>query len=51
MFSGMVAASFLVPLFVPVFYTVVQRIREKVKGISFDRTGPDDDAQAEAQRS
>jgi len=28
----MVAASILVPLFVPVFYAVVQRIREKVKG-------------------
>jgi len=31
-FSGMVAASILVPLFVPMFYAVVQRIREKVKG-------------------
>lgn len=31
-FSGMVAASVLVPLFVPMFYAVVQRIREKVKG-------------------
>ena len=31
-FGGMVAASILVPLFVPVFYSVVQRIREKVKG-------------------
>ena len=31
-FSGMVAASILVPLFVPLFYAVVQRIREKVKG-------------------
>jgi hypothetical protein len=28
----MVAASILVPLFVPMFYAVVQRIREKVKG-------------------
>jgi hypothetical protein len=28
----MVAASVLVPLFVPMFYAVVQRIREKVKG-------------------
>ncbi len=33
-FSGMVAASILVPLFVPMFYAVVQRIREKVKGIA-----------------
>ena len=32
-FSGMVAASILVPLFVPMFYAVVQRIREKVKGV------------------
>ncbi len=32
-FSGMVAASILVPLFVPMFYAVVQRIREKVKGM------------------
>jgi len=32
-FAGMVAASILVPLFVPMFYAVVQRIREKVKGI------------------
>ncbi|RLA36690.1 MAG: hypothetical protein DRR03_03570 [Gammaproteobacteria bacterium] len=31
-FGGMVAASILVPLFVPVFYSVVQRIREKVPG-------------------
>ncbi len=31
-FSGMVAASILVPLFVPMFYAVVQRLREKVKG-------------------
>jgi HAE1 family hydrophobic/amphiphilic exporter-1 len=31
-FGGMVAASVLVPLFVPMFYAVVQRIREKVKG-------------------
>jgi HAE1 family hydrophobic/amphiphilic exporter-1 len=36
-FSGMVAASILVPLMVPLFYTVVQRIREKVKGVSFDK--------------
>jgi HAE1 family hydrophobic/amphiphilic exporter-1 len=32
-FGGMVAASILVPLFVPMFYAVVQRIREKVKGM------------------
>ncbi|MGB5453673.1 MAG: multidrug efflux RND transporter permease subunit [Sedimenticolaceae bacterium] len=32
-FGGMVAASILVPLFVPMFYAVVQRIREKVKGV------------------
>jgi HAE1 family hydrophobic/amphiphilic exporter-1 len=32
-FAGMVAASILVPLFVPMFYAVVQRIREKVKGV------------------
>jgi HAE1 family hydrophobic/amphiphilic exporter-1 len=31
-FSGMLAASVLVPLFVPMFFAVVQRIREKVKG-------------------
>ena len=36
-FSGMVVASILVPLFVPVFYTVIQRIREKVKGVNFDK--------------
>ncbi len=30
-FSGMVAASILVPLFVPMFYAVVQRIRERLK--------------------
>jgi hypothetical protein len=27
----MVAASILVPLFVPMFYAVVQRIRERLK--------------------
>jgi hypothetical protein len=32
-FAGMVAASILVPLFVPMFYSVVQRIREKLKGV------------------
>jgi HAE1 family hydrophobic/amphiphilic exporter-1 len=32
-FAGMVAASVLVPLFVPMFYAVVQRIREKIKGV------------------
>ncbi|VAX09012.1 RND efflux system, inner membrane transporter [hydrothermal vent metagenome] len=31
-FSGMVAAAILVPLLVPVFYSVIQTIREKVKG-------------------
>jgi hypothetical protein len=29
----MVAASVLVALFVPMFYAIVQRIREKVKGM------------------
>jgi len=36
-FSGMLAASILVPLMVPLFYSVVQRTREKVKGINFDK--------------
>jgi HAE1 family hydrophobic/amphiphilic exporter-1 len=45
-FSGMVAASILVPLFVPVFYTVVQRIREKVKGVTFDKPEAASDAEA-----
>jgi HAE1 family hydrophobic/amphiphilic exporter-1 len=31
-FAGMVAASVLVPLFVPMFYAAVQRIRERLKG-------------------
>jgi HAE1 family hydrophobic/amphiphilic exporter-1 len=31
-FSGMVAASILVPLFVPMFFAVVQGIRERLKG-------------------
>lgn len=31
-FGGMVAAAVLVPLFVPVFYRVIQTLREKVKG-------------------
>ncbi len=31
-FQIIVAASILVPLFVPMFYAVVQRIREKIKG-------------------
>jgi HAE1 family hydrophobic/amphiphilic exporter-1 len=46
-FSGMVAASILVPLFVPMFYAVVQRIREKVKGMPptvATRTQPGTDA-------
>ena len=38
-FSGMVAASILVPLFVPMFYAVVQGIREKVKGAPPIATG------------
>ena len=32
-FAGMVAASILVPLLVPMFYAVVQRVREKIKGV------------------
>ncbi len=31
-FGGMVAATVMVPLFVPVFYAVVQVVREKIKG-------------------
>ena len=37
-FSGMLAASILVPLMVPLFFFVVQSIREKVKGVSFDKS-------------
>ena len=43
-FSGMVAASILVPLFVPMFYAVVQGIRERVKGIDKDKAVPEVDA-------
>lgn len=31
-FSGMVAAAIFVPLLVPVFYSVIQSLREKIKG-------------------
>jgi len=31
-FSGMLAAAVLVPLLVPVFYSVIQNLRERVKG-------------------
>jgi len=31
-FGGMVAATVMVPLFVPLFYAVVQAVREKIKG-------------------
>jgi len=31
-FGGMVAAAIFVPIFVPMFFSVIQGIREKVKG-------------------
>jgi len=43
-FSGMVAASILVPLFVPMFYAVVQGIRERVKGVGKGRVVSESDA-------
>jgi HAE1 family hydrophobic/amphiphilic exporter-1 len=43
-FSGMVAASILVPLFVPMFYAVVQGIRERVKGTGKDQAVAETDA-------
>ena len=47
-FSGMVAASILVPLMVPLFYFVVQSIREKARGVSFDKPrGEDAEAKSE----